>query len=281
MWGRLCGTGTVLFYFVPRFEALRDLDVVVVGDGDSAVDWALALQNVAAPVTLVHRRREFRAHAHSVAKVQSSPVRIILDAHVSGMCGAERVESVLITLRRWSEPIELAAQAVVAALGFVADLGPLRSWGLDLDGMHIAMDRSMGTSIQGVYAAGDIAAYPGKVKLISVGFGEVATAVNNAAAHLQPEIGLDPGHSSDQVRGPALLYSPCRVYRLWRCEPACPVEAIRPRQRLPDGWKPFQETAEELFQAIGSPGGSRNITESLPDPAFVGGYVKTAQENER
>lgn len=197
--------GRGLFYFAPQLEVLRDLDVVVVGGGDSAVDWALALESVAATVTLVHRRREFRAHAQSVAKLQASSVRLILDAHVSGLSGSERVESVLIRLRQWSEPIELATQAVVAALGFVADLGPLRSWGLDIDGKQIVVDRSMSTSVTGVFAAGDIAAYPGKVKLISVGFGEVATAVNNAAALLQPEIGLEPGHSSDQVRTPALL----------------------------------------------------------------------------
>jgi ferredoxin/flavodoxin---NADP+ reductase len=203
-----CETGYAgrgLLYFVPRLEMLRGLDVVVVGGGDSAVDWALALESVAATVTLIHRRREFRAHAQSVARLQASSVRLILDAHVSGLSGAERVESVLITLRQWSEPIELATQAVVVALGFVADLGPLRSWGLDIDGKQIVVDRSMSTSVTGVYAAGDIAAYPGKVKLISVGFGEVATAVNNAAALLQPEIGLEPGHSSDQARAPALL----------------------------------------------------------------------------
>jgi ferredoxin/flavodoxin---NADP+ reductase len=197
--------GRGLCYFVPQLDVMRGLDVVVVGGGDSAVDWALALEGVARAVTLVHRRREFRAHPHSVARLRSSSVRLVLDANVSTLCGDERVESVLITLRNCSERIELTAQAVVAALGFVADLGPLASWGLEIHGRQIAVDRSMGTSVPGVYAAGDIAAYPGKVKLISVGFGEVATAVNNAAALLQPETGLEPGHSSDQVRGSALL----------------------------------------------------------------------------
>jgi thioredoxin reductase (NADPH) len=86
---------------------------------------------------------------------------------------------------------------VVAALGFTADLGPLVEWGLDLDKRHIRVDTTMATNQPRVFAAGDITEYPGKVRLIAVGFGEAATAVNNAAIVIDPSAHLFPGHSSD------------------------------------------------------------------------------------
>jgi ferredoxin/flavodoxin---NADP+ reductase len=91
----------------------------------------------------------------------------------------------------------LPAQAVVAALGFTADLGPIESWGLEITRRAVAVDTTMKTARDRIYAAGDIAAYPGKVKLIATGFGEAATAVNNIAVALDPEAHLFPGHSSD------------------------------------------------------------------------------------
>jgi thioredoxin reductase (NADPH) len=94
-------------------------------------------------------------------------------------------------------PRELPADSVVAALGFTADLGPLADWGLALDKRHILVDTTMATNRARVFAAGDISDYPGKVRLIAVGFGEVATAVNNAAVAIDPAAHLFPGHSSD------------------------------------------------------------------------------------
>jgi thioredoxin reductase (NADPH) len=99
----------------------------------------------------------------------------------------------------------LPCQRLVAALGFVADLGPLRGWGLRIAGnRHVVVDSTMQTAVQGVFAAGDIADYPGKVRLIAVGFGEVATAVNNAAVYMDPETALFPGHSTDAATMPAV-----------------------------------------------------------------------------
>jgi thioredoxin reductase (NADPH) len=91
----------------------------------------------------------------------------------------------------------LDVQAVVAALGFHADLGPIEQWGLELHKRHILVDTTMVTNVPGVFAAGDIVDYPGKVRLIAVGFGEAATAVNNAAPVIDPSLKLFPGHSSD------------------------------------------------------------------------------------
>ena len=188
--------GRGLSYFVPSLDAHAGQDVVVVGGGDSACDWALSLEPIARSVTLVHRRAAFRAHAHSVARLLDSSVDVITDAEVTAVGGGERLERVVITDP--AGPSARPAQAVIAALGFTANLGPIRSWGIEVAGnRYLPVDSSMATSLPGVYAAGDITDYPGKVRLIAVGFGEAATAVNNAAVLIHPDQALFPGHSSD------------------------------------------------------------------------------------
>jgi thioredoxin reductase (NADPH) len=188
--------GDGLVYFVPHLDDLAGHDVVIVGGGDSAFDWALALQPLAKSVTLVHRRDKFRAHAHTVARVQALPVEIIVNAEVSQILGDERVNGCVVT-PKGGEPRKMPADTIVAALGFTADLGPLTSWGLDISKRHITVDTTTATNLPRVFAAGDISDYPGKVRLIAVGFGEAATAVNNAAIVIDPSAHLFPGHSSD------------------------------------------------------------------------------------
>ncbi|WP_448623903.1 NAD(P)/FAD-dependent oxidoreductase [Geodermatophilus sp. URMC 64] len=195
--------GRGLAYFVPALAEHADKDVVIVGGGDSACDWTLALLPIARSVTLVHRRRAFRAHAASVAAVQASTATVLTDAEVSRVLGADRVDAVEVTVKGEAEPLVFPAQTVVAALGFLADLGPVREWGLELhDNRHVVVDTRMRTTAPGIYAAGDIVDYDGKVRLISVGFGEVATAVNNAAVELDPAAQLFPGHSTDNAPVP-------------------------------------------------------------------------------
>jgi thioredoxin reductase (NADPH) len=189
-------TGEGIRFFVKHLDELAGHDVVIVGGGDSAFDWALALQPLAKSVTLVHRRDKFRAHASTVARVQELPVEIIVNAEVSQILGDGRVSGCLVT-PKGGEPRLLPADTVVAALGFTADLGPLAEWGLDLDRRHIKVDSTTATNLPRVFAAGDISDYPGKVRLIAVGFGEAATAVNNAAVVIDPAAHLFPGHSSD------------------------------------------------------------------------------------
>jgi len=192
--------GRGLSYFVPSLTDFAGTDVVVVGGGDSACDWTLALRPVARSVTLVHRRRAFRAHAATVEAVRSCGAAVVTDAQVTRIEGNGQVERVEVSVRGEERPTVLPAQRVVAALGFLADLGPMREWGFDLhDNRHLVVDSTMSTDVPGVYAAGDIAEYPGKVRLIAVGFGEVATAVNNAAVHLDPDASLFPGHSTDEA----------------------------------------------------------------------------------
>jgi thioredoxin reductase (NADPH) len=171
--------------------------VVIVGGGDSAFDWALSLHGIARSVTLVHRRNKFRAFAATVRQVRELGVPIITDAQVVAVRGDDHVTEVELSVASDPSPVVLPAQTVVAALGFTADLGPIESWGLEIVRRAVAVDSTMKTARDRIYAAGDIAAYPGKVKLIATGFGEAATAVNNIAVALNPEAHLFPGHSSD------------------------------------------------------------------------------------
>ncbi len=192
--------GRGLSYIVPSYTPYTGKDVVVVGGGDSALDWALGLEPIAASVTLVHRRGSFRAHAHSVHLLEQSRVRVVTPAQVVGLVGEERITAVQVRNTETKNVTELPAQEVVAALGFTADITPLEAWGLNVVDRHIVVDTRMATNVPRVFAAGDITDYPGKVRLISVGFGEVATAVCNAATVIDPEADVFPGHSTE---GPA------------------------------------------------------------------------------
>ncbi len=188
--------GQGLVYFVRELETMRDREVLIVGGGDSACDWALNLEGIARSITLIHRRDRFRAHEDSVSKLMASSVRVMTFTEVARIEGHDVVERVTVFDNRSEEREILEINKVVAALGFKSDLGPLKSWDVKIDGRHVLVDTRMATNIPGVFAAGDITEYEGKVRLISVGFGEAATAVNNAAVHIDPDARVFPGHSS-------------------------------------------------------------------------------------
>ena len=186
-----------LHYFVPDLNVFKGQRVVLTGGGDSAVDWALMLEPIAEKVTLVHRRDKFRAHEHSVENLMNSRVEVLTFKEITALHGDDRIEKVTITDNKTGEVLEREVDAVIVNFGFISSLGPIANWGLDIEKGSIRVDTRMETNIPGIFAAGDITTYPGKLKLIAVGFGEAPTAVNNAKVYIDPEAKLSPGHSSN------------------------------------------------------------------------------------
>jgi thioredoxin reductase (NADPH) len=187
---------------VHQIEEFRDRRVVIVGGGDSAIDWVLGLRGVAREITLVHRRPEFRAHKSTVREVHAAAekgeVRILTPYEVRTMTGQGGcVAGVTVFHNETNEDTHLDADAIIALLGFKPDLGPIARWGLELEKNSIKVNGVMETNIEGVYAAGDIIHYPGKLELISCGYGEAAIAVNNAVHYLNPKARIAPGHSTN------------------------------------------------------------------------------------
>jgi thioredoxin reductase (NADPH) len=174
--------------------------VVVVGGGDSALDWALILKDHAASTTLVHRRDGWRAHEATVARLEAAvaagQVALRTFHEVREIHGQERVEAVTIFDNRTGEETRLACDAVFAFLGFKPDLGPIAHWGLAVEKHRVKVSALMETSVPGIFAAGDLVDYPGKLDLIAAGFAEAAIAANQAVHHLDPTARVNPGHST-------------------------------------------------------------------------------------
>ena len=183
-------------------EDFRGRRVLLVGGGDSAVDWALGLQGIATEVTLIHRRDQFRAHKASVVQMRELATSGKLDIltpyevrHIEGDGGC--VRAVTIYNNDTNEDRVVEVDSVVALLGFKPDLGPIGNWGLELEKNSIKVSQLMETNVRGVYAAGDVVHYPGKLELIATGYGEAAVAVNNAVHLLNPKARVNPGHSTN------------------------------------------------------------------------------------
>ncbi|KOP66590.1 ferredoxin-NADP reductase [Bacillus sp. FJAT-18019] len=186
-----------LHYFVNDLSRFKGKKVLISGGGDSAVDWALMIEPIAEQVTLVHRRDKFRAHEHSVEQLMASKVNIITPTEISELHGEGYITKVTLSHIKTKETQEIEVDDVIVNFGFVSSLGPISEWGIAIENNSIVVDSRMETSIPGIFAAGDITTYPGKVKLIAVGFGEAPTAVNNAKVYFDPDARLAPGHSSN------------------------------------------------------------------------------------
>ncbi|MCZ8516800.1 NAD(P)/FAD-dependent oxidoreductase [Paenibacillus filicis] len=185
-----------LHYFVSDLHKFKGQKVLISGGGDSAVDWALMLEPIAAKVTLIHRRDKFRAHEHSVENLMKSKVEVLTPKEITVLHGEAFIERVTLADVKTGEEQIIDVDAVIVNFGFVSSLGPIAEWGFEIDNGSIVVDSRMETSIPGIFAAGDITTYPGKLKLIAVGFGEAPTAINNAKVYLDPTAKLSPGHSS-------------------------------------------------------------------------------------
>jgi thioredoxin reductase (NADPH) len=190
--------GRGVHYLVRNLEAFRGKDVVVVGGGDSAVDWALSVFPLARQVTLVHRSK-FRAHERSVQQLHESPVQLYYPFYeVKEVRGNHHLEEVWVHQTRTGEEQVVPAQEMIVAIGFAADLGPMAEWGLTIERNSIVVDpRTMETGVPGVFAAGDVVTYPSKFKLIATGVAEAIVAVNHAVVYLDPSARLDAGHSTN------------------------------------------------------------------------------------
>ncbi|AEI42279.1 NAD(P)/FAD-dependent oxidoreductase [Paenibacillus mucilaginosus] len=186
-----------LHYFVSDLNQFKDQHVLISGGGDSAVDWALMLEPIAASVKLIHRRDKFRAHEHSVENLMNSKVQVITPTEITKLEGEGRIEKVTLKDVKSGEETLHEVDAVIVNFGFVSSLGPIAEWGLNIENGSIVVDSRMETNIPGIFAAGDITTYPGKLKLIAVGFGEAPTAINNAKVYIDPSAKLSPGHSSN------------------------------------------------------------------------------------
>jgi len=193
--------GRGVYYFVKDFAAFRGKKVLVVGGGDSAVDWALHLYPVAEKVTLIHRRTGFRAYEKNVQELFRSPVEVKLHYELKEVRGDEHVREAVIFQTQTMEEEVLPVDAVILALGFKADLGPMAKWGFEMDGRYIKVNARMETSIPGIFACGDIVSVEGlgNVKLMATGFGQAAIAVGAAKSYLDPTAKIFGGHSSDLV----------------------------------------------------------------------------------
>ena len=178
-------------YFIKNPEQYRNQHVVIAGGGDSALDWSIFLSEVAASVTLVHRRNEFRGALDSVEKVQElknqGKIRLITPGEVVGLEG----EGALSGVRLQAEQglITLDCDAFIPLFGLAPKLGPIAHWGLEIEKNAIKVDNSLDyqTNIPGVYAIGDVNTYPGKLKLILCGFHEATLMCQSAYKRIYPE----------------------------------------------------------------------------------------------
>ncbi len=194
--GELEGNG--VHYFAKRVEDFRNKEVVIVGGGDSAVDWGVTLEPIAKHVTVIHRSK-FRAHEKTVKELEESSADLrypgceVVALHIE----ESRLSGITFKDATATET-QIPCQELIVAIGFVADLGPLKTWGFELNRNQIVVDKiTMATNIPGVFGAGDIVFYPAKFKLIATGAAEAVTAVNHAVTYYDPKARLDPGHSTN------------------------------------------------------------------------------------
>jgi thioredoxin reductase (NADPH) len=184
--------GKSVFYLVERREAFRGKRVVIAGGGDSAVDWAISLAEIAASVAVVHRRDKFRAAPESERRLRAlaaeGKIEMVVPYQLAGLEGHDGQLDAVIVQTLKGESRSVLADILLPFFGLSMDLGPIAEWGLALEHKHIAVDQATcATNRPGLFAVGDIATYPGKLKLILTGFSEAAMAAHAIHPLLRPD----------------------------------------------------------------------------------------------
>jgi len=188
--------GRSVHYMVTRREDFRGKRIAIAGGGDSAVDWTLSLAGLAERVYVIHRRPKFRAAPDSVAKMRKlaeadGPVEIVVPYQLHGLEGRDGALEAVVVRTLEGEERRLPADHLLAFFGLSMSLGPIARWGLGLDHHHIVVDpATCQTSEAGIFAIGDITAYPGKLKLILSGFSEAAMAAHAIHPLVYPDEAL-------------------------------------------------------------------------------------------
>lgn len=187
-----------LDYVVDNFEKYRDKKVVILGGGDSAVDWALALEGVAKKVSLVHRRDKFRAHESSVKSLKESSIEILTPFVPVKLISTdeETVQAIQLKKAKSDERQTVDLDYLIVNYGFQSSMEGVENWGVELNRQGIIVNQKMETNVSGLFVAGDSAYYEGKIKLIAVGFGEAPTAVNHAVHYINPDEHTQPIQST-------------------------------------------------------------------------------------
>jgi thioredoxin reductase len=187
-------------------ERFRGQRVVIIGGGDSAFDWGVQLLDRATRVSIVHRSDRFRAHDATVKQFRQAVDAGNADllvfhelADIECRSAPERFSHVIVRDVKAKTTRDVAADVVLPMLGFVSDMGTLATWGLTMQKDEIVVNSLMEAGRAGIYAAGDVTSYPGKLPLIATGFGEAATAINQAVHWIYPEKKVTPGHSSNMA----------------------------------------------------------------------------------
>lgn len=191
-----------LHYLVTDIQQYRDQTVAICGGGDSAVDWALALEKIAKKVYIIHRRDKFRALEHSVSLLKKSSVECItpyLPKQLIAQNGY--IQQLVLEKAKSTELKTIDLDHLIVNYGFSTSIGSIKEWGLEIAHNQIQVDHHLETNIKGIFAVGDIADYEGKVRIIASGFGEAPFAVNHALAHVNPEYKQSPLHSTSLFEG--------------------------------------------------------------------------------
>lgn len=185
-----------IHYEITNIEQFHQKEVVILGGGDSAVDWALSLQPIAKRVTIIHRRDRFRAHEANVAKMKQSSISILTPYVPVQLIGEHRLEEIMIQHTQTKETIRVEADEFIVSYGYLSQLGPILDWGLEVERHSIVVNSKTETNIPGIFAVGDITTYPGKVKLMATGFGEAPIAVASALTYIDPTVQKEAPYST-------------------------------------------------------------------------------------